>query len=154
MPAGRPKKFTEPSGPITVTLPARTLRLLEKIDSDRGRAIVKCAEAAAPSEAGTRKQVEVIKISENTGMIIVGPSRSLASIPWLRLLEIAPTRYLISIPLGSDIASLEIAIMDLIEHQDDKDAAELALLEELRQCLSHHRRKEVVTKGEVLFIDL
>jgi len=43
---GRPRKFAEPSRPITITLPEKTLRSLERIDTDRGRAIVKVTERA------------------------------------------------------------------------------------------------------------
>src|SRR5690606_34115626 len=40
-PVGRPPKFREPSGPVTVTLPNRTLAQLRRIDADRAKAIVK-----------------------------------------------------------------------------------------------------------------
>ena len=154
MTAGRPPKFDEPSIPITVTLPFRILQQLEKVDSDRGKAIVKCVEGFAEKNLSDEKRVEIIKISEEAGLIVIGRCRCLESISWLRLVEIAPARFLLSILPGTDVALLEVAIMDLIENQAANDEYEKGLLEELRRCISHHRRQEIVTKGEILFVDL
>ena len=154
MTAGRPPKFDEPRGPITVTLPFRILQQLDKVDSDRGKAIVKCVEGFAEKNLGDEKRVEIIKISEKAGLIVIGRCRCLENIPWLRLVEIAPARFLLSILPGTNVTSLEVAIMDLIEHQAAGNEYEKGLLEELRLCISHHRRQEIVTKGEILFVDL
>jgi hypothetical protein len=151
---GRPPKFDEPSSPVTVTLPSRILDELEKVDSDRGKAIVKCVEGMATTCLHNKKRIEIIKISDDAGMIVIGPCRCLESVPWLRLVEIAPGRFLLSMPTGTNVTSLEVAIMDLIENQAAENDYEKGLLEELRQCIAHHRRQEIVTKGEVLFVDL
>lgn len=153
MTAGRPPKYDEPCSPVTVTLPLRILHQLEELDRDRGKAIVKCVEAIAGSILGEKK-VEVVKISEGTGLIVIGPCRSLAKIPWLRLIEIAPTRFMISIPTGTEVASLEVAIMDLLENLPANEMYEKLLMEELRRLLSHHRRQQEVTKGEILFVGI
>lgn len=153
-PAGRPPKFTEPSVPITITLPNRILEQLEKVDSDRGKAIVKCVEGIAATSLSEKKRVEIVKISDNSGLIVIGPCRCLESIPWLQLIEIAPARFLLSIPHSTDAASLEVAIMDLIENPPTDNEYEIGLLKELRQCISHHRRQEGVTKGQILLINL
>lgn len=154
MTVGRPPKYDEPSSPITVTLPFRILCELEKVDGDRGKAIVKCVEGMTETSLHHQKRVEIIKISNDAGMIVIGPCRCLESVPWLRLVEIAPARFLLSIPTGTSVTSLEVAIMDLIENQAAENDYEKGLLEDLRQCISHHRRQEIVTKGEVLFVDL
>lgn len=154
MTAGRPRKFDEPSGPVTVTLPARILQQLKKIDSDRGKAIVKCVEGITATSLSNTKSVEIVRISENTGLIVIRRCRCLENIPWLRLVEIAPNRFLLSITPGTNITSLEVAIMDMIEHEAADDDNDKLLLEELRRCIAHHRRKDEVTKGEILFIDL
>ncbi len=154
MVAGRPPKFDEQSSPITVTLPLRILRKLEHVASDRGKAIVKCVEGFTDKVFSNEKKVEIVKISDKAGMIIIGRCRCLERIPWLRLIEIAPSRFLLSVPLGTSITSLEVSINDLIEHQAADNNYEKELLEELRQCISHHRRQEIVTKGEILFVDL
>ncbi len=154
MTAGRPRKFDEPSSPVTVTLPSRILQQLEKIDSDRGKAIVKCVDEIAARNLSDQKRVEIVKVSENSGLIVIGRCRCLESIPWLRLVEIAPARFMLSIAPGTSVTSLEVAIMDLVEHDAADDDYEKGLLEELRQCISHHRRQEIVTKGEILFVKL
>ena len=58
-PGGRPPKFKEPSGPVTVTLPKRTLDQLRSIDDDRAIAIVKAVDAAVGSGRGHALQIEV-----------------------------------------------------------------------------------------------
>jgi hypothetical protein len=84
---------------------------------------------------------------------MVGPSESLKTIPWLRLIEIAPCRFLLAIPTGTAIELLEIVIMDLIENLPEDQITEKALLTDLRQKLSHNRRKKALSKGEILFIN-
>jgi len=152
MTAGRPKKFAEPSSPVTVTIPHRILRKLKELDSDWGKAIVKCVEAFPEIALDDKKKVEVVKLSEKAGLIVIGPCKYLANIPWLRLLEISPVRYLISIPIGTDVASLEVALMDLIENLPVGESSDKSLLDEFRQCISHYRRTEELTKGEILFV--
>ncbi len=150
--AGRPKKYAEPSGPITVTLPDRILRLLEGIDSDRSKAIVKCVEAQT-TLAGPDKGINIVKATEESAVIIVSSRRHLQKIPWLRLVEIAPSRFLLAMPGGTDIATLEVSLLDLLEHLPADDE-ERAMLEELRHHLTVHRRSNNVSKGEILFVDL
>jgi hypothetical protein len=150
---GRPPKFNEESSPITVTLPRRIVQKLEAIDLDRAKAIVKCVDRMIHQAWPDEKRVEVVEISKGTGLIVVGPSQGLKSIPWLKLIEIAPFRFLMAVPTGTSIESLEIAILDLIEHAPEDQIAEKSLLTDLRQKLSHHRRKEGVTKGEILYVN-
>jgi hypothetical protein len=151
--SGRPPKFKEESGPITVTLPRRIVQKLESINMDRAKAIVKCVDNLAEKAWPDDKRVEVIEVSKGTGLLVVGCNQSLKKIPWLRLIEIAPCRYLLSIPTGTAIESLEIAIMDLIEHLPQDESTEKHLLTDLRKTISHHRRKEEVSKGEILYIN-
>lgn len=152
---GRPPKFNEESGPITVTLPRRIVRNLEKIDRDRAKAIVKCVEnvhrEAWPDSDG--QQVEIIQVATGMGMIVVPPSTSLASIPWLKLIEIAPCRSLLAVPSGTAPESLEIAILDLIEHLPEEQGEERAMLTDLRLKLSQHRQMEGLSKAEILLIN-
>jgi hypothetical protein len=151
---GRPPKFNEASSPITVTLPRRIVQELETIDLDRAKAIVKCVETtisqAWPDD--TRK-VDVIQVSKETGLIVVPSSKSLRSIPWLQLIEIVPCRFLLAVPSGTAIESLEITIVDLLETLSEDEITEKALLTDLRHKLSRHRQKEGLTKGEILFIN-
>jgi hypothetical protein len=149
---GRPPKFNEESSPITVTLPRRVVKQLEAINRDRAKAIVKCVDRMIYQAWPDKKRVEVVEIEKGSGLIVVGFSQNLKSIPWLKLIEIAPFRFLLAVPTGTSIESLELAIMDLIEHLPENDIDEMALLTDLRQKISHHRRKEGVSKGEILYI--
>lgn len=149
---GRPPKFNEKSSPITVTLPHRTIQQLEKVNKDRAKAIVQCVDHTIGPAWKEKKQIEVIPISDDTGLIIIGPNESLKQIPWLKLVEIAPCRFLLSTPSGTNIESLEVALMDLIERLPPDKHSEITMLNELRQLLSQYRRQESVTKGEILFI--
>jgi hypothetical protein len=88
--SGRPRKFKEPSRPVTVTLPERTLDRLERIDSDRARAIVKAVDGAVEDEQGALRRVDVIEMAPGTGLLVVPATRTLAKIPWLKMIEISP----------------------------------------------------------------
>lgn len=149
---GRPKKFHEASRPITVTLPDRTLARLHAIDRDRARAIVKAVDAAGGAEGGPSNSVEVVEVEKGVGIILVGPSLSLRRIPGLRLVEVAPMRYLVSLPTGMAVDSLEIAILDLIENLQPEEEGERAPLNHLRDLIRHLRRAQHVSKAEILFV--
>jgi hypothetical protein len=151
---GRPKKFNEASRPITVTLPERILRQLNRINEDRAQAIVKAVDMAAGSAAHPHKPVEVVEVAPGQAIIVVGPSRNLRKIEWLKMVEIAPARFLLTIPTGTAIESLEVAILDLLENLPADETEERGLLEELRKCISHQRRGKLVSKAELLFIDM
>lgn len=151
---GRPRKFKEASRPITVTLPERTLRQLCRISEDRALAIAKAVDIVAGSAAHPMKPVEIVEVSKGKAIIVIGPSKILRKIPWLHMVEIAPTRYLLSLSTGTPVESLEVAIMDLIENLPPEETEERLLLEELRKCLSHQRRGKTMSKGELLFIDV
>ena len=151
--SGRPPKFNEESRPITVTLPRRILRELEHIDPDRAKAIVKCVEQTTGYTYPEGKAVDVVQLTKTIGLIVVPPCRSLKSIPWLQLIEITPSRFLLALPSGTTIEFLEITLVDLIENLPKEHLAEKAVLMDLRQKLSRHRRKERLTKGEIVFIN-
>lgn len=149
---GRPRKYDEPSRPITLTLPDRTLKLLESIDADRGKAIVKAVDRCAGPAGGKKPSVEIVRVNPASGLIVVGPSKALRRIPWLSLVEIAPSRYLLSVPSGTAVDSLEIALVDLLDDLPSQDAHEAELLQSLLDQIRSLRRSQRVTKGELLFV--
>src|SRR5262245_7877058 len=151
---GRPPKFSEPRRPVTVTLPERTLTLLDAVDQDRARAIVRVTDAALSGGAPGGHLVEVVEVLPGLGIILVGPSRILQKIPWLRLVELAPTRYLLSIPSGTSVDSLEVALHDLLEVSTPDDVRERAMLEKLGALVRRLRRRGSVSKAEMLFVDM
>jgi hypothetical protein len=150
---GRPHKFEEPGRPVTVTLPERTLARLAEIDSDRAHAIVKATDATTQSDGPTPKLPELVEVGPGVYVILVGASRCLQQIEWLRLLEIAPSRFLLIIPSGTPIDSLELAVIDLLDDTALDDAWEQSVLHRLRELIGSLRRGCEVSKAELLIIE-
>jgi hypothetical protein len=152
-PAGRPPKFAEARRPVTVTLPERTLRQLEALDADRARAIVKAAEAtAAAGGRGQSPSVRLVEVEPGTAIIVVGPSRTLRRMELLRLVEVAPSRYLLALPPGTPTESIEVALLDALESLAPDETAERLLLNELRAGLRDLRHRRVMSKAEIIFV--
>jgi hypothetical protein len=136
-----------------VTLPETTLARLAAINPDRARAIVKAVGAAMPPHAKHPKPVELVEVAPGVGIILVGPSRHLKRVKLLRLVEIAPMRYLLTIPLGTAVDSLDLAIVDLLENVKPLDEWERSMLEQLKDLMRNLRLKDKLYKAELLFID-
>ena len=145
--SGRPPKFEEACRPVTMTLPVRILQRLEALDSDRARAVVKCVEAVGQSAWGGEERVELVRVADQTALIVVGPCPSLRGVPWLEMIEIAPCRFLLSVPTGTAIETLEVTL-------PPSEEADRVLLTQLRGHLSRLRRSEGVVKREVLVVDM
>jgi len=151
-PGGRPPKFREPSGAVTVTLPNRILDQLRSIDEDRAKAIVKAVDAVVGG--GTTKPLcaEVIEMAPGTGVVVVPPNRSLRSIPWLKMIEVAPARYLLAIVPGTPIEKVEVGLVDLIEDAKDSAPQDVPMLETLKERIRHLRRGKKISLAEILFV--
>jgi len=135
-----------------MTLPESTLTRLAAIDPDRARAIVKLADAAMPNH-GKPQHVELVEVAPGLGVIIVGPSPLLRKIEWLRLVEVAPARFLLTIPVGTSVDSLELALVDLLEDVKSDNGGDQTTLTELRDLIRRLRRRRGLSKAEMLFID-
>ena len=151
--SGRPPKFEEARRPITVTLPERILQQLAALHGDRARAIVKATTLAIGFTAEKRPLMDVVEVRPNEAVIIVGPSRRLQEISWLRLVEVAPARHLLVIPTGTAIELLEVAIGDLLERLAPDEKYERELLVELHRLLRQRRRQQDVSKAEILLLN-
>ena len=149
---GRPKKFAEPSRPITVPLPHRTLQLLEAVDEDRAKAITKVADGAVYEHEVGRAFLRLVEIQPGIAVIIVGPSKRLREIPWLRLAEIAPARYLLATPSGTPPERLELALIDLLDDLGDDEEYERLLLDELRRHIGNLRREQRMFQSEIILV--
>ena len=152
MKRGRPPKFQEPRHPITVTLPESTLAQLAAINSDRSRAIVKAATAALPVDP-KRKPVELVEVLPGLSVILIGTSRYIRKIKWLRLVEVAPLRFLLTIPTGTAVDSLELALLDLLQNLKPYEDREGLILEGLRDLIRRLRVDGKLSKGELLFVE-
>lgn len=152
--SGRPPKFREARRPITVTLPERTLQQLAAINADRARAIVKATAAATRLRPGKAPSVAVVEALPGQSVIVVGPSRRLREIEWLRLAEIAPGRHLLVLPSGTAIECLEVAVHDLLDRLPADEAYERSLLTELHNVLRRCRHQREFSKAEILLVRL
>lgn len=149
---GRPPKYEEPSRPVTVTLPKSTLEILNSIDPDRGKAIVKLARAAVTSEGGESHTVEVVDMAKGVGVIVVGPSAALRRIPFLRLIEVAPARYLLALEPGHDFRALELALIDASADIANGELRERHLIERLLEAVREVRRTDSGRSAEILLV--
>lgn len=149
---GRPPKFRERGRPVTVTLPDATLARLAAIDPDRSRAIVRATDAAFQSAGESPQLPELVEVAPGLSIILVGPSAALRKIEWLRLMEIAPSRFLLIIPSGTSIDSLELAVIDLLDNLAPSDLWERAVIQRLRELIGKLRRGAEVSKAELLLI--
>ncbi len=150
---GRPPKFQEESAPITLTLPRRIIHLLDAINPDRAKAIVRCVETLTTQKTTPDSKIEILQVSEGSGLIVIPPLSSLKRIPGLEFLEISPFRYILAIPSGTAVESLEISIVDLLEHLTEHEEEEREVLRELRSKIGEHRRESLLSKCEVLYFD-
>jgi hypothetical protein len=151
-PGGRPPKFGEPSRPITITLPDSTLEGLKIIHPDRAQAIVDLTNGALSQKGGSRPPVEIARVADNVGMIIVGPSQALRRIPFLKLVEITAGRYLLALMEGSNFNTLELAIRDQLDELAPSDKWELKLLTQLLENVKKLRQTDRVSMAEILFV--
>jgi len=62
-------------------------------------------------------------------------------------------RYLLTIPSGTAVDSLELALVDLLENVKSLDKWERSILEQLRELMRTSRVGENLYKAELLFID-
>ena len=148
---GRPRKFSEPSRPITLTLPERTLRELRHINPDPGHAIVKLASWALQNGGDEKPLVEIVKTSADMGIIVVGPSKALSHISFLHLVEVAPARYLLALDSGYDFNNLEIALTDVLDDVPLADRRERELMTQLLQHIKRLRKSETMSRAEIIF---
>jgi hypothetical protein len=137
---GRPRKFTVPARPITVTLPEHVLEALAAIDGDLGRAIVRLAQPVlsgrphAPAELATFGRHSVI---------VVHPSRTLERRTGVELLHLPDGRALISFDQTRTIPALELLIKDALEDRD-LPAADREIFDAIADILKSARRSDRV----------
>ena len=151
-PGGRPAKFAEPSRPVTVTLPERVLQLLAAVDADRAKAITKLVDSSLSKSGKSLKPITTVKIADEKAIILVSYSEQLLHLPWLRLIEVAPARHLISIQPGTSIESMELDLHDLLEDLPDSKSLDREILESLSQIIRASRRTKTILKEEILFV--
>ena len=130
----------------------RVLKLLSAVDSDRAKAITKLADSSLTPGRRPLKPVATVNVGEGKALILVSYSERLKRIPWLRLIEVAPARHLISIRSGTSVESLEVAMNDLLDDLPRGPSMDREILETLMPIIRSSRRRETTVKEEILFI--
>lgn len=148
---GRPRKFTEPSRVVTLTLPERTLELLGRVDEDRARAIVHAVDTMgiAPEPA---PEVELINVAPGIALVAVPDNDILACLPGIRTIRVAPNKHLLTIDPGTPVEKVEVALIDKAERGDVSSPRDMRLLESLRREIGKLRRSARLSKAELLFV--
>lgn len=136
-----------------MTLPDRTLRLLGVINSDRAKAIVKATDALMAPALASNAHVRLTEIENGKSVIVVGPTRRLREISWLKLVEVTPGSSLLVVPSGTATEKLELAIMDLLPGLGPDEVEERSLIEALLAQISNLRRTKRMTKSEIIIVD-
>ena len=109
---GRPRKFTAPSRPVTLTLPEHVLAALATLDPDVSRAIVRLAQPLIAKRP--HPPAELATFGRHS-VIVVNPSRTFEKRTGVELLHLPDGRALISFAQPMTIASLELLIEDSLE---------------------------------------
>ena len=149
---GRPAKFAEPRRPVTVTLPERVLRLLATVHADRAKAIVRLADLILAADGGLPPPVTTVAIGEGRAILLVNHCAGLARLPWLRQVEVAPGRHLLSIRSGTTIESIELGLRDLLDELPAAAATDREVIEKLLGIVRSSRRANGALKEEILFV--
>ena len=153
-PGGRPRKYSEASQPVTVTLPKTTLRQLEQIDPDRGGAIVKLARQASRASRDGEPSVELVDIGGGSGLVVIGTTSALNSIGFLRMVEVSAGRYLIALLPGHGIHELEVALLDTLHERNSPADPDSSMITKLLELLRSFRKSEGVSTAQILFLRL
>jgi hypothetical protein len=137
---GRPKKFSRPSRPVTLTLPVDVIAALRAIDPDLSRAIVRVTQTAAP--LALQPTAELTSYGDRA-VITVPSVRSIERRIGVELVPLPDGRALISFGERLTIAELELRIGDLLTDPTiGKD--ERSTLEALAEVLRNARRSDGV----------
>ena len=111
---GRPRKFSGPSRPVTLTLPVETIDALTALDSDLSRAIVRIVQP----ELHRRPARAELATFGRRAVIIVNASRTLERRVGVDLVPLPDGRALISFEEQTTPDALELRIEDALEDPD------------------------------------
>lgn len=109
---GRPRKFTRPARPVTITLPVDVIDALAAREGDLSRAIVRMAEGELRRKP--HPPAELVTFGRRA-VIAITPSRSLERRTGVSLVPLPDGRALISFDQAMSIHELELLIADAIE---------------------------------------
>ena len=137
---GRPRKFTAPARPVTITLPEHVLTALGSVDHDLGRAIVRLAQPLLGDRP--RPPAELATFGRHS-VIVVNPSPSLEKRTGVELIHLPDGRALISFDRSRTIPGLELMIADALEDPALPDA-DREVFEAIADILRTARRSDSI----------
>lgn len=146
-------KTDEPKRIVTVALPEKTLSVLETYDQDLAQAIMKMTDLAIQRAFPKGNSYEIVKVAPRKAVFIVGSNTLLTKIKWLKLVQVAPGRNLITIPPGTSLELLEVTILELIEKMSSDESMDKDLLEEFCKYVGRLRRNKKMSTVEILIVD-
>jgi len=149
---GRPRKFAQPSRPVTLTLPENVLETLGGIDHDLSRAIVRLAQpevAKRPSPPA-----ELVSFGKRS-VIVVNPTKTLERRTGVVLVPLSDGRALISFDESMTAARLELMIQDALDEHDLPDE-DTRIFEAIRDVLRNTRRSPaaVIRQQYIMVIEV
>lgn len=137
---GRPRKFTEPSRAVTLTLPKSVVAALDAVDHDLSRAVVRITQ---PEVAKRPHPAAELAAFGRRAVIVVNPSRTLEQRTGVFLVPLSDGRALIAFDESMTVARLELMIRDALE--DEKlPEPDAQVFEGIRELLHEARRSKAV----------
>jgi hypothetical protein len=137
---GRPRKFSAPSRPVTLTLPLDVIAVLAAVDGDLSRAVVRIAQPRLARRP--HPPAELARFGRRS-VIVVNPSRTLERRTGVGLVPLPDGRALISFEAATTPAALELRIADALE-DPRLPKADRAIFEAVAAILKAARRSGAV----------
>ena len=135
---GRPRKFGRPSRAVTLTLPDDVIAVLQGIDADLSRAIVRATQPLVP--AAPSPPAELFSYGDRS-VIIVPRSRVLRERTGVELVPLSDGRALMSLDYQLSVPQLELQLTDAIA-DPALDEESRTLFETLVEILKKARKDD------------
>jgi hypothetical protein len=109
---GRPRKFTQPSQVVALTLPDDVVRGLRRVHPDLAWAIVTVFAKSPPAPDGTpRPDAELVTVAGRQSLIVV-KRKAFTHLPGVRVIPLDGYRAFLALEPGKGMADLELAVID------------------------------------------
>ena len=137
---GRPRKFSDPSRVVALTLPEHAIQSLKKLNRDVAWAIVSLLGHGRSRGAVARPaaDVELIEIADRRSLIVINQN-VVKRIPGIHVIPLNEERSFLALESGQGVADLELAVVDRLENPA-LGGRERQALNELRTRLRRWRR--------------
>lgn len=138
---GRPRKFAQPSRPVSLTLPEPVIAALTSVDRDLSRAIVRLAQPELAAKP--HPPAELVSFGSRA-VIVVTPTRTLERRTGVLLVPLSDGRALISFDDTMTANRLELTIQDALE-EARLPADDAEVFRGIREILRDARRSHGVS---------